>query len=67
MMTTKLSKSAQWMLDHPYDEPCPKSHSDAQMWRRKRGIEVLVTSRTLRIEAKKAEYERRMKRGPLPF
>ena len=36
----KLSKSAQWMLDHPTDQPCPTPLSGmaAQAWRIKRGI-----------------------------
>jgi hypothetical protein len=39
-MTKKLSLTAQWMRDHPEDVPCPQGHSDAQMWRRQRGLEA---------------------------
>jgi hypothetical protein len=38
-MSRKLSLTAQWMLDHPDDEPCPPgSDYMAVRWRRERGL-----------------------------
>jgi hypothetical protein len=39
-MTKRLSLTAQWMLDHPDDVPCPKPYcyGAAKAWRWKRGI-----------------------------
>jgi hypothetical protein len=37
----KLSMTAQWMAEHPDDEPCPTGHDnryEAQRWRHARGI-----------------------------
>jgi hypothetical protein len=35
----KLSKTAQWMLDHPEDTPPPSGHEAARQWRIKRGLD----------------------------
>jgi hypothetical protein len=35
-MTRKLSKTQQWLRDHPHDEPPPKSGGGALAWREKR-------------------------------
>jgi hypothetical protein len=35
----KLSKTAQWMLDHPDDIPPPKSGGGARAWRIARGLD----------------------------
>ena len=44
-MAKKLSKSQQWEIDHPDDEPCPKgapgdyhARRAAREWRKARGI-----------------------------
>jgi hypothetical protein len=34
----KLSLTAQWMLDHPNDVPCPLQPHGAAVWRKARGI-----------------------------
>jgi hypothetical protein len=44
--------TAQWMLDHPNDTPCPAMADAAKGWRRKRGLE-----QSPQQKAKQAEYE----------
>ena len=40
-MPKKLSKTAQWMLDHPDDTPPPKGNGGAaEAWRMKRGLQL---------------------------
>jgi hypothetical protein len=36
--TKKLSRTAQWMIDHPNDLPCPLQPHAATAWRKARGI-----------------------------
>lgn len=62
----KLSRTAQWMLDHPNDEPCPtgppgdyQAHRAARIWRKKRGIIPEPAARKQR-----AKYEAAMGRAP---
>jgi hypothetical protein len=52
------SATAKWMIDNPNDEPCPAGHSDAQMWRRRRGLEQ--GPREYRHVAEMARYEAAM-------
>jgi hypothetical protein len=37
-MAKRLTKTEQWMLDHPDDVRCPDDHSGAIKWRRERLI-----------------------------
>ena len=54
---TKISLTKAWERDHPDDEPCPRNnHSAAQVWRRKRGLEVLPA-----VLAKQEKYEAAMR------
>jgi hypothetical protein len=52
----KLSLTQQWMIDHPDDEPCPRNHSAAQRWRRKRGLER-DPIKEAKQEADRTKYE----------
>jgi hypothetical protein len=45
----------QWMLDHPDDEPCPRSPDAARAWRIERGLELTEADK-----AENAKYEAAM-------
>ena len=53
-MTTTRTRTAseQWMIDHPYDKPCPSDSRAAAAWRRKRCIGPNVSARQRAIRAK---------------
>ena len=46
------SATAQWMLDHPFDRPCPTEPRAAAAWRRARCIGPNASARQRAIRAK---------------
>jgi hypothetical protein len=56
MVIKKRSATAQWMLEHPHDTPCPRDYAAAKAWRQARGIGLSYAEK-----AKRAEYERIMR------
>jgi hypothetical protein len=55
MKTKKLSATAQWMLDHPNDVPCPATPSAATAWRRKRFANPNFAAERAKYDAAMAE------------
>jgi hypothetical protein len=53
-MAKKLSRTQQWLLDHPDDVPPPTSGGGALAWRRKRGLDPAG-------DALRAKYEEAMR------
>jgi hypothetical protein len=59
----KLSKTQQWMKDHPDDKPCPNDPDSAKAWRFKRGIGCgAATNRALWEKYSAAMAEKRCAR-----
>jgi hypothetical protein len=58
----KISKSKQWMRDHPTDEPCPADPRDARDWQIARGITLgpWGATRTKRQADDQKRYEAAM-------
>jgi hypothetical protein len=56
-MKKKLSPTQQWMADHPDDVPCPRSNANA--WRRKRGLDAAGSAIRAKYEAAMAEKRER--------
>jgi hypothetical protein len=67
-MSKKISATKQWELDHPNDVPCPRNASPAQVWRRKRWLEITPAMHAIREKyeaAMKEKSEWEAKYGPL--
>jgi hypothetical protein len=58
-MTKKLSRTQQWMLDHPDDVPCPRDPMSARSWRIKRGLQQ-APEREVADRVQLAKYEAAM-------
>ena len=58
----KLSATKQWMIDHPNDDPCPKSLAAAKAWRRKRGLDAASIA-ALRAKYAAAMAEKRARQA----
>ena len=58
-MAKKLSRTQQWMRDHPNDEPPPSTGGGALAWRRKRGLDFEGDALRAKYEAAMAEKRER--------
>jgi hypothetical protein len=63
MVIRKRSATAQWMLEHPTDTPCPRDRKAAGAWRRARGIGVPYADRAKWEEYNKLIREKREREG----
>jgi hypothetical protein len=69
-MAKKLSAAAQWMIDHPNDEPPPSNDIlAAREWRIKRGLDrgPWAAHNDARKQADLAKYKAAMKEKPHMF